>query len=374
MNNDNFLLPTGDYLRQLIGQSTVKASDLKQLARQRGIFSIADDKKIIGPFLIKTGISPYEFVELKEQNVSKEESPKYKTRSIEWLTEKPLIEALPDFIDFESILDRQFETCELVSEPTFIAQAGNPNYVSMEFEISRKDLTRNWGENTTNHKGRVELKRVSGSSQVLISLTHTANETKDFANKIVEKALEHFKASGDISTTSVILSIRFGDFSNQNRIKFLNELSQKCGNGKLTFSDTKDIRVSPADLSGAAPNELIWMKDRIDELKLKGKDLHSTFFINDTSFHQYIQLFGITCEYKFSCSGFAGECRILFDFSEADANAAGSELTLNIAMIKLDINDSGASKDTAKKELLESIEEMKIELYQKYRYPTLAVD
>lgn len=52
MHDKDILLPTGDYLRQLIGQTNVNPSELKKLARKRGIFTSSDNKKTIGPLLI----------------------------------------------------------------------------------------------------------------------------------------------------------------------------------------------------------------------------------------------------------------------------------------------------------------------------------
>lgn len=367
MSNNNFLLPTGDYLRQLIGQSNIKSNDLKPLLRARGIFSISDDKKVIGPLLIKTGISPYEFIELRDLHITKEESLKYKTRSIEWNSEKRLIDAIPELMEYDNLLDHQFETCSLINAPCFTSQSGNLDHVVMNFEISRKDLTRNWGENTTSHKGRVELKRIDNNPQIFISLTHTSTETKDFANKVVDTVITHFKSNNDVSPEVNIVMIRFGDFTNENRINFFNQLSQTGGAGKLKFTDTKNIHISPINLSATAPKDLVWMKDKIENLKLTGQNLHSTFFITDKSHHQYIQLIGITCDYRFTIDDTSGECHIIFEFSESDGNKINSELTLNISMIKLHINEAGSSKDSIKKQILESLESKKIELYDKYK-------
>ena len=44
-----------------------------------------------------------------------------------------------------------------------------------------------------------------------------------------------------------------------------------------------------------------------------------------------------------------------------------SELTLNIKMINLEINDLGISKSKAKKEILDSLEKYKLEAYQLYK-------
>jgi hypothetical protein len=369
MANDNVMLPTGDYLRQLIGQTDVRSSELKLIVRRRGIFTCDDDKKITGPIIIKTGLSPYEYLELRDSYKTKEESPKFKTRSTAWKSDSPLLDCIPDeSIDYKSLLNDQFGVCQLVSPPYFVAENSNPNHIVMEFEISRSDLTKNFGQNTTFHKGRVEFKKSGGGTDVVLSLTHTSKETKDFANKVSNAVIKHFKSEGHINQDEEMKSIKFSDFNNENRVKFMNELTQVAAYSKLKFIDTNDIHFAP-DLLKTPPKNLDWMKDKIEDLKLKGKGLHSTFFVNDKEYHEFIKLYGMNCEYIFECDGYSGTCKILFEFSESDDVMDGAELTLNIVMIKIEINESGVSKVDAKKEILESIEKCKMELYDKYRLP-----
>ncbi len=370
MHDKNILLPTGDYLRQLIGQTNVTPVEIRKLARKRGIFTSVEDKKTVGPLIIKTGLSPCEYSELKESYKQKEDNPKYTTRSISWSSDSSLYETLPEIIDYDALLNDQFGVCKLVCPPEFIAENSNPNHISLDFEMSRDDLTKNWGENTTYHKGRVEFKKSDGEMKVNLSLTHTAKETKYFANKLAENMISHFKNEGHINQDEQIKSIKFNDFSNESRIKFLNDLTQKARYSVLIFTDTKDIHFSPDETKSNPPDELKWMRDKIDDMALKGKDLHSTFFVHDNKYHKFIQLFGLTCQYAYTCDGFSGSCKIQFEFSEGNSMSNESELTLNITMIKLEINDLGISRNKAKKEILDSLEKYKLEIHEIHRLKT----
>jgi hypothetical protein len=367
MRERNILLPTGDYLRQLIGQVNVKQTDLRAITRRRGIFSSSNDKKSLGPVLIKTGLSPYEYEEIKEAYKEKEDNPKSKTRSISWSSESTLFDSLPEYVDYDTLLNDQFGVCKLVNPPDFVAEHSDPNHVVLDFEISRDDLTKNWGENTTYHKGRVEFKKQDGEMDVSLSLTHTAKETRDFANRLADEMISHFKKEGHIPQDEKIKSINFSDFDNEGRVNFLSDLTQKVLHSVLSFNDTKDIHFSPDPTKSNPPDELKWMKDKIEDLKLKGKELHSTFFVKEKSYHSFIQLFGLTCHYEYKCSGHSGNCKILFEFSDRGDVTNESELTLNITMIKLDINDVGISKTRAKKEILDSLEKYKMEAYQLHK-------
>ncbi len=366
MQDKNILLPTGDYLRQLIGQTNVNPSELKKLARMRGIFTSDDSKKTIGPLLIKTGLSPYEYSELKESYKAKEENPKYKTRSITWSSESSLHETLPEIVDYDALLEDQFGVCKLVSPPVFVAENSDPNHISLDFEISREDLTRNFGENTTYHKGRVEFKKEADQMEVNLSLTHTAPETRDFANRLIDSVIKNYKDGGHIAENEDIKSIKFKDFTNEGRVKFLNALTQHVKYSVLSFVDTKNVHFSPDENKSNPPEKLMWMRDKIDDLTMQGKDLHSTFFVQDDSYHDFILLFGLMCQYSYACEGFSGECKIQFEFADSKVTNE-SELTLNINMISLGLNDLGVSKNKAKKEILDSLEKYKLEAYQTYK-------
>jgi len=367
MNDEKILLPTGDYLRQLIGQTNVKAGELRSIIRNRGIFTGSDAKDVVGPIIIKTGLSPYEYTELRESYRTKEESPKSKTRSIKWGSENTLLESLPDVIDYDLLLNDQFGVCQLLNPPCFVAEGSNPDHIYMEFEIQRNDLINNWGKNTTVHKGRVEFKKSDDNMEVSLSLTHTAKETKDFGNKVADSMVKYFKDEGHIDKNEKMKTIKFSDFDNEGRVQFMNELTQKASHSILDFIDTKDIHFSPDNLVSNPPDDLAWMKDKIEDLKLKGKGLHSTFFVNDGKYHKYIQLFGVSCDYQFISNGYSGTCRILFEFSDKDDAIKGSELTLNISLIRLELNDIGISKTKAKKNILDSMEKFKMELYDRYK-------
>jgi hypothetical protein len=365
MDNGKILLPTGDYLRQLLGHPTISQSEVRKVARRRGIFTSSNDKKIIGPLLIKTGISPSEYSEIKASYRGKEENPKHKTRSISWSSEENLTDCLPTSLEYDSLIENQFGISKLVRPPEFATENSDPNHFSLDFEMSREDLTRNFGENITYHSGRVEFKRSDGEMQVTVAMTHTAPETRDFANNLVTEVIDHFKKEGHIAQDQEIRAIKFKDFTNEGRIKFLNELSQNAKYSVLTFVDTKNIRFRPDKTKSNPPEELMWMRDRIDDLKMKGKDLHATFFVNEYGYYSFIELFGLTCEYSYSVDGAAGRCQVQFEFTDSKESNE-TELTLKIQMFKFD-NKSELSRPKAEKQILDSLEKYKLEVYNLHK-------
>lgn len=108
------------------------------------------------------------------------------------------------------------------------------------------------------------------------------------------------------------------------------------------------------------------MKDKIEDMKMKGQGLHSTFFVNDAAFHPYIQLIGVQCDYSFKGSGYTGTCRILFEFSDKE-ESEGAELTMNLSLLKIEEGNDGTSRIKLKKQIIESLEKYKMEAYDKHR-------
>lgn len=365
-DNEEVLLPTRDFLRQLIGQTKVKNVELKNVLRARGVFTGSSEKEVMGAVLIKTGLSPFEYVELRESYKTQEESPKSKTRTIGWDSESNLLESLPETIDYETLLNDQFGVFTVSRMSDFTTLNDNPDHVYLEFEIDRRDPVKNWGENIVTHGGCVEIRKSDDGDSLNISLSHTAPETIDFGNKVTSSLVKHFKQEGHIRQNDDVTIIRYADFTNESRVLFLNDLTQNVSHSILRFVDTRDIHFSPDHDVPNPPGNIAWMKDKIEDMKMKGQGLHSTFFVSDKSIHPFIQLFGLQCDYEFEADNCNGRCRMLFEFSNKN-ESVGSELTLNLSMLRLEANQDGLSRSAISKLIIESLEQYKMEAYQKHR-------
>ncbi|MDN7223072.1 GapS4b family protein [Providencia stuartii] len=362
MNNKTYL-PTRDFLRQLIGQQYVKPNELKNILRSRGVFTSNEDKKLLGSTLIKTGLSPEEYIELRSSYKTKEDNPKILTRQIKWSSETSLFDALESDINFDELLDDNFGTIRLSYQSNFIQPNNkNPNIVRLDFEIERKDITKNWGDNTTYHKGYIELSKDTTTLDLQLNFCHSSKETKEFGNKITKHIINKFKKDRHIIDDEEILSIRFHDFDNMGRVNFLHKLSFDWRLNELYFQDTKDLQFSPDGLDDKAPDELKWMKDKIEDLKLKGKDIHSTFFVSNKNYHKYIKLYKISCDYKFSTPDYEGTCRINYEFHDVDS--LNSELNVDVVNLNLSTNKTNITRDAIKISLLRLLDTKKIELYK----------
>ena len=140
---DRFL-PHGEMLRGFLEQPFLVKSDLNSLLRQRGVFVHLNEKKDTIPWLTNLILSPLEFDHLREAQNTKEDNPKVNTQTINWISDKTLVESVPDNFNINSVLDLEFSNFTVKGSPNFIHVDGNADHLLLEFEIERNDYSKNW--------------------------------------------------------------------------------------------------------------------------------------------------------------------------------------------------------------------------------------
>ncbi|MEQ3762544.1 MAG: hypothetical protein ABNH15_05750 [Alcanivorax sp.] len=372
MNNKRFLLPYGDSLREFLSQPGITKADVKSILRRRGVFFSDDEKVNTVPLLIKTGISPYELEELIDKVKGKEDNPKVHTQSIPWAGgNKPLLDAIPPELNIQDIIDQPFSNYKVLGAPNFKAVDGNQDHVEMEFKVERYDLTKSWDKNTSQFSGKITLKKGENNLDVSMSLNHTSQETKHVASKISQKVVQNMKSEGFVSKDAEVRRIRFNDFSNSNRVAFLQDLSEKQLKDSLYFKDTKDIGFRP-DKKTELPADISWMEDKIKNMILQGNDIHTTFFVKDKKYHEYLEVYRIEAEYSFSQEECSGGCRIVFEFGEFISREKNdAELLIRVASVSFSDKTSSISTNKVKEILLSQLEAAKLKLHEQYREKSL---
>jgi|AntDeeMinimDraft_5_1070356.scaffolds.fasta_scaffold01472_8 hypothetical protein len=372
MNNKRFLLPYGDPLREFLSQPGITKTDIKSILRRRGVFFSDDEKVNMVPVLIKTGICPYELEELIDKVKGKEDNPKVHTQSIPWAGgDKPLLDAIPAELNIQDIIDQPFSNYKVLGAPNFKAVNGNQDHVEMEFKVERYDLTKSWDKNTSQFSGKVTLRKGHDNLDVSMSLNHTSQETKLVADKVSRRIVQNMKNEGFVNSEAEVRRIRFNDFSNSNRVAFLQDLSQKQLKEALYFKDTKDIGFRP-DKKTELPSDISWMEDKIKNMILQGNDIHTTFFVKDKNYHRFLEVYRIEAEYSFSQEECSGDCRIVFEFSEfISRERTDAELLIRVANINFSDKISSISTNKVKEALLSQLEAAKLKLHEQYREPSL---
>lgn len=366
MANNKFILPYGDNLRDLLNDSLITKSDLRAILRKRGIFTYSDEKPDQVPIIVRAGITPKELTDILEKVKTKEENPKVQTQTVKCIKNDSTLKAmLPTNLDLSKIVNKPFSNYKLIGLPSFKTVEGDGNNLELNFTIERYDYSKSWDKNTTQFSGKVNFKKAQGSVDVNISLSHTSSETKEVASKITSTLIHEMKSLGFIDKNESLKKILFSDFSNENRVLFLQKVSQEPIDCELYFKDTKDIGFSP-DESQQLPPEISWMEKKISNLILQGKGLHSTFFVQNKNMHKHIKLHKLEAEYTFDYANFSGACHITFDFPEFTLKKdIQSELAIRVNSIKFKKKE-GISTSKAKEMLLSQLDKAKLKYYEVY--------
>lgn len=360
------MLPHGEMLRGFLEQPFLQKSDLKDVLRARGVFTCNTEKSDSIPVLMMTTLSPSEFDSLCESQNSREDNLKKITQTIAWDSDKPLIDALPDNLNINKLIDIEYANYKVVDVSDFVPVNGNQNHLQLSFGVERQNLSKNWSSTKSHFPGMIEIKRVVDKNEVKLIFTHTSNETKEVATKATAQLVNNFKENGFIAKDQEIQKITFDRFTNASRIEFFLELSVETTSNYFEFEEIVDLELAP-DHDQTLPDSMQWMTNKINDLKLNGQLLHKTFFVNEKSSHEFIFLYRVDARYKFDVSGVTGSCVVTMHFPEySRGKQSKSELEINIKSISFESSPRGITKNEVKEKLLDELENQKAEKYRSY--------
>lgn len=274
MDKAKNILPYGDALRDFLADGNISKSELRGILRNRGIFTREDDKTTTIPHLVTRGITPNELLELYQTISETEEEPKALTQTIRCnVPEVDLLSILPSSEEIHELIKKPFSNYELIGIPNFVSNIGE---VELDFIIERTDLTKSWDKNTKQFSGKVRFSKIDDELDINISLSHTSPETKEVASVISKEMVNRLKSAGFVNNDESIRKIRFNDFTNINRVTFLNKLSKEQTSNALYFKDTRDLGFCP-DETQTLPDDISWMQEKITNLRLQGKTFTRQF-------------------------------------------------------------------------------------------------
>lgn len=369
-------LPYGNSLRELISQSYISAFELKRTLRSRGVFVNANDKESNVPILMSVILSPSEFETLRDKQNTKEDNVKTNSYTIEIpdsnADAKSLLELIPDNIDLNKLLNAEDSNLnyKVDGQPNFhTADNSNGNKIECPYTITRDNLTKDWATNKTKHDGVIVIEKIKENDKTLLKVItkSTSIETKDVGKKFAKEFVSNLKEQKVIDEQTNVREILFSDFTNEGRILFLFNLLSDVGKSNLLeLLDITNIEFSP-DKSSTMPESLDWLQDKIDQLKLKGKDLfNSTLIKMENRKHFFVS--GIEAKYKFEYLNVKGQCSVLFLFGGYSKNEnINSELEIMVNTFAFDKGCKQNSKNEYQSKVIEHFEKNKFSLYEKHR-------
>lgn len=360
------ILPYGEMLRGLLEQPFIGKRDLKELLRRRGVFICGSEKNDTIPILMSTLLSPDEFNWLLECQKTHEDNLKIITQTIPWDSTDSILNVLPEDFQLAFVCQDMFANYNVVGSPNFVIIGNNKNHVKLEFNVERNDMTKSFCTTKSLFSGFVDMEHDVNSKQLKIVLGHTAIETKTVASKASSALIKHFKEVGAVKPTDFVKKILFSSFNNESRIKFLLEITQNSISQITPFEDILDFEIAP-DSTMPLPEGIQWMENKIEDLKINGKTLHKTFFLQDDKYHKYLHLHNIEAKYHFEIEKFKGMCVVSIGFPEYyRGKNLNSELEVNVKSISFDTPPKGLIKTDIKKEILKEIETLKMSSFDKY--------
>lgn len=298
------MLPCGDSLRQLLTQSYISKNELFELLSLRGVFlSKTFDKDEIIPYLSKSIISPNEFEFLRRKQ--SQASGQSKGRTSTTYFDKNVIEDIPQVVKLaepfiKKKLIGKFPNSPLAKALTI--EASQDGEVKVSFEINNKNLSKDWTSVESLHKGELiftngKLKGDTPKTNILSSAE--SPESRQVAKVIEREVVQQLKKIGVIPQKEKPSKILFSDFSRVLRNKFLFSFLNEQVAISLKFSQLKNIDFTIDEDAEFMSEELISLKNRMDELVVSGRNLEQIAFITDKTYQETLVFYTFLAEYNF---------------------------------------------------------------------------
>ncbi|MEX0813169.1 MAG: hypothetical protein WD048_13200 [Chitinophagales bacterium] len=358
--NIDKILPFGEFIRGFANQSYVSKSDLNKFLKSRGVFSRLYDKENLVPTLCTVLISASEFDELRQYQHTKEDNIKKSTSRIDCEPDLELFQEIRD-LNLDDLISEEQLNYSLITPPKISFDNNKPNKVSISFEIERFDLNKSWYESSNKFSGQIDLEKTE-ENQLLIIKSYTSSESDNVANAIQKKAILYLKDKNKIKADKDLVKVLFGNFSNENRLLFFYRLSSQMNSDVFDFVDIENIEISP-DHNTELPEEIDWMKKKT-ELKLKGKEIHQTFFVKERKFQKHLKFWEVESAFKYSYLNYKGKCNVTFSFKDFPKKGDDAEFEINISSFRL--NDSSTYSANEKNKLKRTL----LDLFNKQKEKT----
>lgn len=360
----NSFLPFGDSLKCVLQHPSVSKTDIGRLLKLKGVYVSSTEDEVTFPLLLTNFVSPREFEYVKNILKSKDDREKTITRILDWVSETNLINAIPQELDIQGIIKTVYPKYKVVGSPSFKMVDNNPNNIALDFVCESQNYSKDWYRADNQSKGSITLEKTkTEDGSVRLQIVHTSPETTEIANKVVRNLERHFITSGHTDPNRETKRITFGNFSNEQRIKFF--LQFTAGNTCFDFSRALYIDIAPSP-EETLPSNISWLElAKVKELHINGESLHEIHFIKDKSLHKYMELCEMTILYEFSTPKAEGNCRIRFGFPKFfSKRILATEFVVDIEKINIKQEYKCLEKDV-RKSLLKEFEDFKTSIYNK---------
>jgi hypothetical protein len=366
MNKD--FLPQGDNIRQLLIKSNISQSNINSLLRDKGVFLGLNEKNSSVPLLMKSIISPNDFEILYSTQINKEDSIKYRTASIKCDSDFKLADVFSDSLDLNKSVEEKHTykpNYKIIGEPSFYFE--NEDTAILEYKIERENLLNDWTNNKSYHTGSVIIKKANDKGlQLTVLQNGTSKETFEVNNIIISNTKSLLYQNSIVKNQDDFITIKFNDFDNAKRIKFLYSfITNFCIYMEFKSITDIDLYLDP-DVESHADIKA-FLKE-IDNLKLNGKDLQNHILIYNELYYPKLIFASINLKYKLNYIGIEGFVNLNLAFPDfIKSNFQLSELQVSIDVLLNREFRKVKTENEIRKKLLDFIERKKIESFNKFK-------
>ena len=323
-------IPFGESLRGFANQRFISQVEIHRILKERGVFTLNQEKDYTIPILQTLLLSPREFDKIREAFSSKEDNEKSFSRDIVWNLNTQIFQTNLLSLDIDTFIKKHLPACRLEKPIRFTKYDNNPNHLIAQFSIERHDINKSWYEQTNVFQGSVEFVNENGKGYLRI--THTAPETKMLAEEIAKQQIERYKKNGSIPINEVPKKIIFSKFRNEDRFTFFYRLTTHLENEFFSCMSIKDISIKPQE-DCVLPNEIEWM-NKMKKILISGDALDNTFFMKETKFHRSLVLWNVAALFSYKYKNEEGEMTVNLGFPEYSKKGDSAEFEINIYPLK----------------------------------------
>jgi hypothetical protein len=358
---DKFI-PYGEMLRGYANQSIISNAEIHRILKERGVFTLNQEKEYTVPILQTLLLSPREFEEVRNSFSKKEDNEKAFSREINWATNESIF--IPEILsaDVNDYMKRSLPTCELKHPIIFTKFNDNQNHLIAEFTLYRHDRNKSWFEQTNEFTGKVEFINENGKGHIRI--THTAPETKDLAEQIVKVQVNKYKQKSLIRQDEKPRKILFSEFTNETRFVFFYRLTTHLDTDYFTCENIKDVSIKPEE-DASLPDEIQWM-DKLKKILLSGDSLDKKDFMKDKKFHKSLVLWSVDATYAYDYLGEKGKMILNLGFPDYSSKVDNSEFEINISQFSTERSMDAQNKKKLKSKILSEMDRQKTIVYNRF--------
>ncbi len=358
----NKFIPYGEALRGFANQKFISPSEIHRILRERGILTFNSEKDYNVPILQNLLLSPKEFDKVRYAFSSKEDNEKKISRELIWNDNASLF--VPDIllVQVDDYMKKKLPTCKLERAIRFTKVDDNPNHLIASFVLNRHDMNKSWYEQTNQFRGSVEFINEKGKGHIRI--THTAPETKELAEQIVNEQIKQYKKKGTLPIDAKPKKIIISEFTNSNRFVFFYRLTTKLENDNFSCDNIKDISIKPKD-NCALPEEIEWM-DKMKKIIISGESLDHKFFMKEQKYHASIELWSVDAVFSYKYKGENGQMTVSLGFPDYTSKKDNAEFEINISTLNNQRNLDTKERRKLKSQLLSEMDKQKSIVYNKY--------